>query len=187
VSIDHEAAVLGLAAPPRGPVPAPGRPRTQVEPGSLGSGRLPTASLQADRDTCAHPPSPELTAAEWAALQQLAEASASVVSRWPVGRAIALSLTRRGLVRSCSEWVWLTDAGRHALSAVPSRHSQDPEHGGAPDRAAPSAQPEPRPIHSDRRANSQGRAATSVRRAAGGELRRGVLLREPRLVGSRHS
>ena len=55
MSVDHETAVLGLAAPPRQPVPGPGRPRTQVEPGSLGSGRPPSLSRQAGHADAADP------------------------------------------------------------------------------------------------------------------------------------
>ena len=189
VSVDHEAAVLGLAAPPRRPVPGPGRPRTQVEPGSLGSGRPRSPAPQAGRTEAAGPAPPQLTTAEWAALQQLADASTSVVSRWQVGRAVALPLTRRGLVHSCSEWVWLTEAGRQALSAAPTRQSTQPpgsELGVSLDRTARAARPGSGPVRSDRQAARQPEEMVPVDRAASGELPRGVPSRDPRLVGSRH-
>jgi hypothetical protein len=188
VSVDHETAVLGLAAPPRQPVPGPGRPRTQVELGSLGSGRPPFLSRRVG-DADAAGPAPELTTAEWAALQQLADARTSVVSRWHVGRAVALSLTRRGLVRSCSEWVWLTDAGRQALTAAPTRQPiqpPGPELTGTQDRTVRPAEPGSRPRRSDHQAARQPQETVPVGRATSGELPRGVLLRETRLVGSRH-
>jgi hypothetical protein len=59
-----------------------------------------------------------LSAEEWEALRQLADAPTSVVARWPVGRVVAQGLIRRGLVHGCSEWVWLTTAGRQALDAA---------------------------------------------------------------------
>jgi hypothetical protein len=189
VSVDHETAVLGLAAPPRQPVPGSGRPRTQVEPGSLGSGRLPSTARQPGHAEAAGPAPPQLTTAEWAALQQLAEASTSVVSRWHVGRAVALTLIRRGLVRSCSEWVWLTEAGRQALSAAPTRQPiqpPGPELAGTPDRTVRPAGPGSRSVRSDHQAARQPKKTVPVGRAASGELPRGVLLRDPRLVGSRH-
>ena len=189
MSVDHETAVLGLAAPPRQPVPGPGRPRTQVEPGSLGSGRPPSLWRQAGHADAAGPTPLELTTAEWAALQQLADASTSVVSRWQVGRTVALSLIRRGLVHSCSEWVWLTEAGRQALSAAPTRQPiqpSGPKLAVTPDRTVRPAEPGSEPVRSDRQAARQPKKAVPVRRAASGELPRGVLLRDPRLVGSRH-
>src|SRR5829696_4130197 len=66
VSVDHEIAVLGLAAPSRQPVPGPGRPRTQVEPGSLGSGRPLSLSRRVADADAAGPAPLELTTAEWA-------------------------------------------------------------------------------------------------------------------------
>jgi hypothetical protein len=150
--------VLGRAAPPRQPVPGPGRPRTQVEPGSLGSGRPPSLSRQAGHADAAGPAPPELTTAEWAALQQLADASTSVVSRWHVGRAVALTLIRHGLVHSCSEWVWLTEAGRQALSAAPTHQPiqpPGPELTGTPDRTVRPAEPGSRPRGSDHHAARQ--------------------------------
>jgi len=114
---------LGPAVPPHRPDPGRGRPRTQVEPSSLGSGRPPSPGSQpAPAEAAGSCPRPELTVAERAALQQLADASASVVANWPVGRATALALIRRGLVHGCSEWVWLTHAGRQALGTTPARH-----------------------------------------------------------------
>jgi len=113
-------AVLGSAAPPSWPVPGRGRPRTQVEPGSLGSGRPPLpsdAAASADSGGAATAPLPDLTDAQWAALRQLADAPHAVVDRWPVGRAVAQALIRRGLVHACAEWVWLTRAGLTALDA----------------------------------------------------------------------
>lgn len=189
VSVDHETAVLGLAAPPRQPVPGPGRPRTQVEPGSLGSGRPPSLSRRAGDADAAGPAPPELTTAEWAALQQLADASTSVVSRWHVGRTVALALIRHGLVHSCSEWVWLTEAGRQALSAAPARQPiqrSGPELGVTPDRTVRPAGPGSGPVRSDHQVARQPKKTAPVGRAASGELPRGVLLRDPRLVGSRH-
>ena len=188
VSVEHETAVLGLAAPPRQPVPGPGRPRTQVEPGSLGSGRPPSLSRQAGHADAAGPAPPEFTTAEWAALQQLADASTSVVSRWHVGRTVALSLIRRGLVHSCSEWVWLTEAGRQALSAAPTGQPiqpSGPELAGTPDRTVRPAGPGSGPGRSDRQPARQPRKTVPVRRAGSGELPRRVLARDPRLVGSR--
>jgi hypothetical protein len=185
----HETAVPGPAAPPRQPVPGPGRPRTQVEPGSLGSGRPPSLSRQAGHADAAGPAPLQLTTAEWAALQQLADASTSVVSRWHVGRTVALTLIRRGLVRSCSEWVWLTEAGRQALSAAPSRQPiqlPDPELAGTPDQPVRPAGPGSGPGRSDRQAVRQPQETVPVSPAASGELPRRVLLRAPRLVGSRH-
>ena len=98
-------AVQGPAVPPSRPAPGRGRPRTQVERGSLGSGRPPTPSGPAtpvDPGHAADLRQPELTDAHWAALQQLADAHDAVVARWPVGRAIALTLVRHGLVHACS-------------------------------------------------------------------------------------
>ena len=189
VSVDHETAVLGLAAPPRQPVPGPGRPRTQVEPGSLGSGRPPSRSRQAGHADAAGPAPAVLTTAERVALQQLADASSSVVSRWHVGRTVALTLIRRGLVHSCSEWVWLTEVGRQALSAAPTRQPiqpPSPELAGTPDRTVRPAEPEARPRRSHHQAARQPQETVPIGRAASGELPRGVLLRDPGLVGSRH-
>lgn len=188
MSVDHETAVLGLAAPPRQPVPGPGRPRTQVEPGSLGSGRPPSLSPQAGYADAAGPAPPELTTAEWAALQQLADASTSVVSRWHVGRTVALSLIRRDLVHSCSEWAWLTEAGRQALSAAPTRQPiqpSGPELAVPPDRTLRPAEPGSAPVGSDHQTARQPRKTVPVGRAASEELPRRVLLRDPQLVGSR--
>ena len=56
----------------------------------------------------------ELTDEERQALTQLDEASGTL-SRWPVGRAIALPLQRRGYVMNFSDFVLLTEAGREAL------------------------------------------------------------------------
>jgi hypothetical protein len=185
VTIDQAAVVLlGPAAPPSRPVPGRGRPRTQVEPGSLGSGCPPKSRLEAAPVEAAGRPMQQLTAPELAALQQLAGASCSVVARWPVGRAIALSLIHRGLVHACSEWVWLTRAGRELLAAVPELHN-------APDAG--------RQLHdsADRRdSTASGTAGTgcqaarraqqtpTLRRPAGGELPRGPLQRASRLAGS---
>jgi hypothetical protein len=55
-----------------------------------------------------------LTDEERQALRQLDEAG-GVLSRWPVGRAVALSLQRRGYVMNFSGFVVLTKAGRAAL------------------------------------------------------------------------
>jgi hypothetical protein len=121
VTVDQESVGgLGPAVPPHRLDSGRGRPRTQVEPGSLGSGRPPSPlSEPAPAASAGGRSRPELTAAERAALQQLADASSSVVANWPVGRTIALALIRRGLVNGCSEWVWLTQAGRQALGATP--------------------------------------------------------------------
>jgi hypothetical protein len=56
----------------------------------------------------------ELTEEERRALVLLDKAS-GILSRWPVGRAVALSLQRRGYVMNVSDFVLLTDAGREAL------------------------------------------------------------------------
>ena len=160
MSVDHESVVLGRAAPPRQPVPGPGRPRTQVEPGSLGSGRPPSLSRQAGHADAADPAPPELTTGEWAALQQLDDASTSVVSRWHVGRTVALTLIRHGLVHSCSEWVWLTEAGRQALSAAPTRQPiqpSGPELARTPDRTGRPTGPESGPVRNDHQAARQPR------------------------------
>jgi hypothetical protein len=189
VSVDHEVVFMDSTPPPPRPSPGPGRPRTQVEPGSLGSGRPPSLSRQAGHADAADPAPPELTTAEWAALQQLDDASTSVVSRWHVGRIVALALIRHGLVHSCSEWVWLTEAGRQALSAAPTRQPiqpSGPELTGTPDRTGRPTGPESGPVRSDHQAARQPKKTVPVGRAASGELPRGVLLRDPRLVGSRH-
>jgi len=89
-------------ADPRRPALGWRWPRTRVERSSPGSGRLPA-------------PASRISAEEWAALRRLADAHASVVARWPVGRVVAQGLIRRGLVHGCSEWVWLTEPGRQAL------------------------------------------------------------------------
>jgi hypothetical protein len=56
----------------------------------------------------------DLTVEERQALGQLDEAG-GVLSRWPVGRAVALPLQRRGYVMNFSDFVLLTDDGRAAL------------------------------------------------------------------------
>jgi hypothetical protein len=185
VTIDQAAVVLlGPAAPPSRPVPGRGRPRTQVEPGSLGSGCPPKSRLEAAPAKAAGGPMPELTAPELAALQQLADAGCSVVARWPVGRAIALSLIHRGLVHACSEWVWLTRAGREVLAAVPDRHNA-PDAGPQPhdtaNRADPTASGTAR---TGRQLARRAQQTPTLRRPAGGELPRGPLPRASRLAGS---
>jgi hypothetical protein len=174
--------LLEQAVPPSRSVPGRGRPRTQVELSSLGSGRPPNPSPPPAPTEVAGQPRPELTAAEWAALQQLADASHSVVARWPVGRAIALALIRRGLVYACSEWVWLTEAGRQALGAVPARqsiHTLNPQTNSTADRTT---RPASRTAGSDRQAVRQPQPTRPVRRPAGDELPPGVLLRASRLA-----
>ena len=57
---------------------------------------------------------PGLTDEERQVLGQLDEAGGTL-SRWPVGRAIALPLQRRGYVMNFSDFVLLTEAGRDAL------------------------------------------------------------------------
>lgn len=103
-------------AVPQQPAHGRGGPRTQVELRSLGSG----CPLQETTSQPAAGPRrssvPGLSAAELAALRQLADAPASVVARWPVGRVVAQALIRRDLVHACSEWVWLTAAGQQALA-----------------------------------------------------------------------
>jgi len=172
-------AVLGPAVPPSRPLAGRGRLRTQVEPGSLGSGRPPLpsdAAASADSGGAATAPLPDLTDAQWAALRQLADAPHAVVDRWPVGRAVAQALVRRGLVHACSEWVWLTrvaltELDARARQAVHDRQSTATAF--APDQAA---RPTPRTADSDRRAEPTG----PVRRPAGGELPPGVLRRAAR-------
>jgi hypothetical protein len=183
----HQRAVrlLGQAVPPSRSVPGRGRPRTQVELSSLGSGRPPNPSEPAPTEAAGLPPS-ELTAAEWAALQQLADASHPVVARWPVGRAIALALIRRGLVHGCSEWVWLTQAGHQALGAAPARqpiHTPHPQPDSTADRTT---RPASRTARTDRRAARQPQPTRPVGRPAGGELPPGVLLRASRLARTSH-
>lgn len=186
VTVNQESVgVLGPAVPPRRPDPGRCRPRTQVEPGSLGSGRPPSPVSQPERSEatggCSHL---DLTAAERAGLQQLADASASVVAHWPVGRAIALALIRRGLVHGCSEWVWLTQAGRQALDATPAQQrpaTRDPHPDGMAERPARSPKSAAR---ADRPPACQHEATTPIRRPAGGELPRSVLLRTSPLAGS---
>src|SRR6266508_538595 len=173
-------AVQGPAVPPSRPAPGRGRPRTQVERGSLGSGRPPTPSGPAapvDPGHAADLRQPELTDAHWAALQQLADAHDAVVARWPVGRAIALTLVRHGLVHACSEWVWLTEAGRRALDTVRAHqpvHAQHPQPDATP--ADQAARPTPLTPTPSRRAEP----TRPGRRPAGSELPPGVLLRAAR-------
>jgi hypothetical protein len=57
-----------------------------------------------------------LTADERQALEQLHKAD-GVSARWPVGRAVTRTLSRKGFVEVFPEFVLLTDAGRHALGA----------------------------------------------------------------------
>jgi hypothetical protein len=58
-----------------------------------------------------------LTAEERAALELLERANGHLPGAgWLVGRAIARSLTRRGLVFVMDEFAFLTDAGRDVLS-----------------------------------------------------------------------
>ncbi len=176
---EESIAVPGPVIPPSRPAPGRDRPRTQVEPSSLGSGRppLPPAAASADSgDAAAAAPLPELTDAEWAALRRLADAPHVVVDRWPVGRAVAQTLLRRGLVHACSEWVWLTIAGLTALDvrarqAVHVRHST-----GTAVAADQAARPTPPTTDTDRRAEP----TRPVRRPSGGELPSGVLLRAAR-------
>jgi len=177
--------VLGLAVPPSRPVPGRGRPRTQVEPGSLGSGRPPTLSdpaATADPADVADLRLPELTDAGWAALRQLADAPDAVVARWPVGRAVALALVRRGLVNACSEWVWLSEAGLMALDAVrePISPSTPNPLGPTPSPPEQAARPTPPPAETDRRAQP----SRPARRPAGGDVPPGVLLRAARAHGA---
>lgn len=167
---EKSSAVPGPATPPSRPVPGRGRPRTQVEPGSLGSGRPP---LQSGAATA---PLPELTDAQWAALRQLADAPHAVVDRWPVGRAVAQALLRRGLVGACSEWVWPTRAGLRALDAR-ARQAVHSQHSTATAFAVDqAARPTPRAAVTDRGAQP----TRPVRLPAGGELPPGVLLRAAR-------
>jgi hypothetical protein len=183
----HQQAVrlLEQAVPPYRSAPGRGRPRTQVEPGSLSSGRPPNPSPQPAPAEAAGQPQPELTAAEWAALQQLADASDSVVARWLVGRAIALALIHRGLVHACSEWVWLTQAGRQALGAAPARqsiHTLNPPPDSTADRTT---RPASGTAGTDRQAARQPQPTRPVRRPVG-ELPPGVLLRASRLAPPSH-
>jgi hypothetical protein len=170
--------VPGPASPPSRPASGRGRPRTQVEPGSLGSGRppLPPVAASADSGGVATAPLPELTDAQWAALRRLADAPHAVVDRWPVGRAVARTLLRRGLVHACSEWVWLTRAGLTALDAR-ARQVVDTQHSTAtPFAAEQTARPTSPTADIDRGAQP----IKPVRRPAGGELPPGVLLRAAR-------
>lgn len=184
----HQRAVrlLEQAVPPYRSAPGRGRPRTQVEPGSLGSGRPSNPSPQPAPTEAAGLPPPELTAAEWAALQQLADASHPVVARWPVGRVIALALIRRGLVHACSEWVWLTQAGHQALGAAPARQSIHTPHPQPDSTADRTTRPASRTARTDRQAARQPQPTRPVRRPAGGELPPGVLLRASRLARTSH-
>lgn len=167
--------VLGPAVPPSPSTPGRGRPRTQVELGSLGSGCPPHPAN--DQPTAGHPepPAPQLASAEWAALRQLADARDSVVGRWPVGRAVARALIGRGLVYACSEWVWLTDAGHAALAAA---RAPQPVHTPSPQRRATTAQAAPRPPRTaatNNQAAGQSQSTTPVRRPADDKLPPGVL------------
>ena len=134
------AAVLGPADPPYLPAPGRGRPRTQVERGSLGSGRPPHPAATGR-------PPPTLSGAERAALQRLADSDHALVARWPVGRAVARALIGSGLVDACSEWVWLTPAGRQAAATptpdVPADQQQDAP--GRPPPQPPRGTPTPAP------------------------------------------
>jgi hypothetical protein len=56
----------------------------------------------------------ELSDPERRALMLLDEPS-GILSRWPVGRPIALPMQRRGYVMNFSDFVLLTEAGREAL------------------------------------------------------------------------
>ena len=178
--------LLEQAVPPSRSAPGRGRPRTQVELSSLGSGRPPNPSPPPAPTEAAGLPRPELTAAEWAALQQLADASHSVVARWPVGRAIALALIRRGLVHACSEWVWLTQAGLQALGAAEARQSIHPLNPQPDSTADRTTRPASRTAGSDRQAARQPQPTRPVRRPAGDELPPGVLLRASRLARPSH-
>jgi len=122
------------------------------------------------------PPTPPLPWTNAPILRQLADAPHAVVDRWPVGRAVAQALVRRGLVHACSEWVWLTRVGLTALDArvrqaVHARKSMATAF--ATDQAA---RPTTRTADTDRRAEPTG----PVRRPAGGELPPGVLRRAAR-------
>jgi hypothetical protein len=190
VTVDQESVGgLGPAMPPHRPAPSRGRPRTQVEPGSLGSGRPPSPMSQpAPGEAAGGCSRLELTVAERAALQQLANANSSVVAHWPVGRATALALIRRGLVHGCSEWVWLTQAGRQVIDTTPARQpipATDGPHldrlGGRPVR------PPSRTADTDPPPARQAQVTTPVCRPAGGELPRGVLPRTSPLAGSSRS
>jgi hypothetical protein len=182
VTIHHQQPgdVLRPAVPPSRPVPGRGRPRTQVERGSLGSGRPPTPfqpAAPSDRGAGSDLAPSQLSAAQWAALRQLADAPDAVVACWPVGRAIAQALVRRGLVHACSEWVWLTEAGRQALDATDAHQPVHAHHTQSADATTEqAARSTPLPAYIGRRTQP----TRPVRSGAGSDLPPGVLLRAAR-------
>lgn len=70
-------------------------------------------------------PEVRLTAKERQALDQLHRAD-GVLARWPVGRVLTRTLSRKGLVRVYPEFVLLTDAGRQALAADQEQQDRGP-------------------------------------------------------------
>ena len=177
--------------PGTGRAPTPASPRTGQAP-DPGRARLPgfrappSLSRRAGDADAAGPAPPELTTAEWAALQQLADASTSVVSRWHVGRTVALALIRHGLVHSCSDGCGSREAGRRPSAPLLDPQADQPS-GPKPTRTpddGPANGAGSGPVRSDHQRlaspeDSPGRPCSQR------ELPRGVLLRDPRLVDPR--
>lgn len=99
-------------------------------------------TLADGRDSGAEASPQGLAAAERAALEQL-EAAEGYATRWQVGRRVARSLADRHFVVVASDYVLLTEAGRHVLAGDNQHrsHSAPPYSGraghGVPARLAP--------------------------------------------------